>query len=135
MNFLRNALAFADHWPAHRVFLLDGLGASMSLGMTIVVLLLQPWFGMPPEIMRFLLLLTALCMVYSLLCWFFKPGRWRLLLLLIALANLGYAVLILTLLVMQRDVVTPLGFTYFGSEVVILVGLGCLEMRKSLRHR
>jgi hypothetical protein len=56
-------------------------------------------------------------------------------LLVLALANLGYAVLILTLLVVQRDALTPLGVAYFGGEVVVLIGLVCLEIRKSVRHR
>ncbi len=95
----------------------------------------EPWFGMPPEVLNFPLPLTVLFMAYSLLCWFFKPERWRLFLLVIALANLGYAVLIVMLLVVQRDALTPLGIAFFGGEVVVLVGLGCLEVRKSLRHR
>lgn len=135
MSLLRNVVTLLDHWPAHRVFLLDGVGAGVSLGMTVVVLLLQPWFGMPTETVKILIPLTAICMVYSLLCWFFRPERWRRLLLLIALANLGYAVSILTLLVVQRDALTPLGVAYFGGEVVVLVALGCLESRKSMRHR
>lgn len=132
---LLHRLAIPAHWPPHRVFLLDGLGAGVSLGMTVVVLLLQPWFGMPPEVVKFLLPLTALCMGYSLLCWFFKPERWQRFLLLIAVTNLGYAVLILTLLVVQRDALTPLGVAHFGGEVVVLVVLGCLEVRKSVRRR
>jgi hypothetical protein len=126
---LLHRLAIPAHWPPHRVFLLDGLGAGVSLGMTVVVLWLQPWFGMPAAIVHVLVPLTAVFMANSLVWWLLRPRRWRLLLGLIAAANLGYAGLILTLLVMQRDVLTALGVAYFASEALVLVGVAVMELR------
>lgn len=102
--------------------------------MTMVILWLQSWFGMPAAIVHVLLPLTAVFMVNSLVGWLLKPRRWRLLLGLIAAANLAYAVLILTLLVLQRDALTALGVAYFAGEAIVLVGLGVMEMSLARRR-
>ena len=116
------------------MFLFDGLGAGVSLGMTAAILWLEPWFGMPSAIVQILVPLTAVFMGYSLLSWHRKPQRWRLALGVIAVANLAYAVMILALLAVHRETVTTLGFAYFGGEAMVLLALGSLEIRTARRR-
>lgn len=126
---LLNVFTFLAHLRPQQVFLLDGIGAGVSLVMTMAILWLQPWFGMPVAIMHLLLPLIAVFAVNSLLCWLFAPRRWRLLLGLIAAANVAYAVVILALLVLQRETLTLLGLACFAGEALVLIGLGVMEMR------
>lgn len=134
MTPVRHFVALVDRWPARRWFLLDGLGAGVSLGLLVVVWGLRPWFGVPAEVLALLVPLAAIFMTYSLVCWWRRSGRWRPLLMAVALGNLGYAVLMLGLLVLHWTALTPLGVAYVGGEAVVLMLIAGLEIRASLRR-
>jgi len=112
------------------VFVLDGLGAGLSLGLLVVVLpALHPWLGMPVHVLRWLAVWPAVCLLYDVLCvqladlgkpvWL--PG-------IIAL-NTSYCVATAALIVIHFEALTPLGVVYFVSEMPVILGLVAFELR------
>ncbi|MCA9493665.1 MAG: hypothetical protein KC621_27220 [Myxococcales bacterium] len=111
------------------IFLFDGLGAVASTSATAFLLpAVQPWIGLPRNALFALAVPAAGCAVYSLSCWLLSapPARW---LIPILLANLSYCVFVGVLLAWFADVVTPLGWSYFAVEVVIIGMVIALERR------
>ena len=49
----------------------------------------------------------------------------------IAIANLLYCGLTLGLVIYLHRELTPLGMLYFGSEIVIIVGLAIVELKRA----
>ena len=75
--------------------------------------------------------LASLFAVYSFCCFLYASERWRSYLKAIAVANLGYCGLTLGLVIYLHQELTPLGILYFGCEVVIIIGLATIELRKA----
>ena len=116
---------------APHIFLLDGLGALLSTSATAFVLpAVQPWIGLPREVLIGLATPAALFAAYSLSCWLLlSPSRVTPWLAGIVFANLAYcSVVVLTLAWFVQDV-TPLGLAYFVGEIAIIVGIVALESR------
>lgn len=118
-------------WSRHpeRLFIVDGIGALVTSGTLLGVARWYPIaFGLPTDILVVLGRIAVVFAVYSITCFVVRPRRARLLLRLIALANLSYCVLTLWAVVRHGAVMTPLGVAYFFMETVIVVGLSYVEL-------
>ncbi|HRD81925.1 MAG TPA: hypothetical protein PLL53_14295 [Saprospiraceae bacterium] len=118
------------------IFLTDGLGAlltAFSLGG-----ILSRWealFGMPRSVLYPLAAVGLLLAAYSLSCYFFKVKKWKSFLLGIALANLAYCLVSLTLVVMFFERLTTLGVAYFALEICVVMALVWIELKLTTGDR
>ncbi|MCC6410623.1 MAG: hypothetical protein IT270_03125 [Saprospiraceae bacterium] len=119
-----------------KLFLIDGLGALLSSFLLGIVLVkLEPVFGMPKNVLAILSLLALLFAVYSLVVYWIFPERWRPAMRVIAVVNLLYCCVTLGLVYAYREVVTDWGVLYFVLEVVVVASLATLEWRTASRAR
>jgi hypothetical protein len=113
-----------------RLFLLDSLGAFLTASLLLAVLRpFEPVFGMPGRVVLLLAGIALLFALYSLCCYFFVAGRWRLFLKIIWAANLLYCGLTAGLLLFFYARLTPLGVGYFLGEIVVIAGLARIERK------
>lgn len=113
-----------------KIFLIDGAGALLTaLTLIFAPVLLPGIFGLP-QANTLLLGSIAVCFaVYSLYNYVrFNPTRWKLLLRIIALANLAYCLLSLVMILYFYKQVTVIGWIYFTGEIAILISLFLWEM-------
>ena len=75
--------------------------------------------------------LASLFFVYSFFCFLHVTEHWRSYMKVIAVANLLYCGLTLGLVIYLHQELTPLGMLYFGSEIVIIVGLAIAELKRA----
>jgi hypothetical protein len=115
-----------------QIFLIDGLGALLSLSLLLALTLtIEGFFGVPRQALLALCLLPLVFSIYSLSCHFLKPLRWSLFLRVIAIANLFYCGLTLGLVIAYFESLTTLGLLYFVIEKAIVIPLAIVEWRLS----
>lgn len=115
-----------------KLFLIDSLGGLLSAFMLGVALVrFEDTFGMPPRVLYALAFLACLFFVYSLFCFLRVTEHWRRYMKVIAIANLMYCGLTLGLVIYLHQELTTLGMLYFGSEIVMIIGLAMVELKKA----
>jgi len=118
-----------------QLFLIDGIGALVSaFFLGIVLVRLESSVGMPKNVLYFLAVLPCLFAVYSFYCHFLLKHSWHTFLKGIAIANLSYCVLTVSLLFIHYERLTFLGLFYFLVELVIIGILVTFELRASSKH-
>lgn len=119
-----------------KLFLLDALGAVLSAFLLGVVMMkYQNYFGMPKEKLAYLALAPCLFAIYSFFCYLRKPKNWRSLLKIIAIANLTYCLITFSLLFIDKEELTTLGYIYFINEIVLVVSLVYVEWKTANKFK
>ncbi len=119
--------------PKH-LFLFDSLGALVSAVLLGLVLAnFESTFGMPQATVYMLAIIPIPFFFYSLFCFLLYPENWRPYLRLIAIANILYCLLTLSLMFIKHSELTFLGFGYFIGEIIIVVSLAVFELRVAAR--
>jgi len=111
-------------------FLIDCLGAITStflLGFVLVQF--ESFFGMPADTLYVLAGIAACFAVYSGLGYLVTGMQRPVFLRLIAIVNLLYCLLTLSLVYVHREVITTWGVAYFVGEVAIVVFLAMREWK------
>jgi FtsH-binding integral membrane protein len=112
------------------LFFLDGVGALVTALLVGVVLpTLGEHIGTPRPVLRALALTAAVFAAYSLTCAATRPTRWPGYLRGIALANAGYCVVTVALLIRFSATLHALDWLYFVGEIVVVSALARLELR------
>ena len=109
------------------IFLIDGIGAVLSAGLLVVLFQYETVFGMPKAVLKNLIPVGCVFAVYSLSCFALRPKRWRILLLIIAIANLLYCVITIVAVMQHFDSLTLWGRIYFIQELVVILVLVGVE--------
>jgi hypothetical protein len=113
-----------------RIFLIDGLGALLSAILLIAVLArFEELIGIPQRTLYFLSGIASFFAVYSLACSFLVLERWRVFLKIIMLANIGYCLLTIGVLLYFSQSLTILGLVYFLAELSVIGILIWIERR------
>ncbi|MEK6478107.1 hypothetical protein WJR50_11250 [Catalinimonas sp. 4WD22] len=114
------------------LFLMDSMGALLTaLMLGFVLTSFENVFGVPTRILYILSVLAFSYSVYSFVCFLKVKEKWRLFLKGIAVANIMYCFLTIGLVIYLRSALTNLGITYFLLEVMIILGLVVIELRKA----
>ena len=114
-----------------KIFLLDALGAATTA--IIILFILKPnqiFIGLPEQILGTLGTIALLFSVYSFGCFFVKTSKTnaaQLLLKIIAIANMIYCGLTISLICIYRFDISMLGTAYFIGEVVVILSLVLVE--------
>jgi hypothetical protein len=112
------------------IFLIDGLGASLTAFLTGAILIFfVEYLGMPQNILVTLVSIACVFAVYSLTCHFLKPKNWRFFLVFIAILNLVYCAALVGFALHFAVRLTLLGISYFTAEVVVVLILVYAELR------
>ncbi|MCC5915183.1 MAG: hypothetical protein JJU46_12455 [Balneolaceae bacterium] len=112
------------------LFLIDGIGAFLTAFLLLAIL--RPFhelFGMPPLAVMYLSAIAAIFCLYSITCFLFLKGEWKLYLKIISTANLLYCCLTLGLLIYYFQLLTALGITYFLVEILAISLLVRVEQK------
>ena len=102
------------------VFLIDGLGASVTAFFLTLLARFESLFGIPGQPLHLLAVIAAIFSIYSWVCHLSKPRNWRLLLRIIAVANLTYCCLTVILIGYYYQSITILGLLYFLGEMLVI---------------
>lgn len=118
--------------PVKNLFLIDGIGAFITAIMTGYVLTsFEALFGMPIPILYVLSAIAGVYCIFSCTCFLKIKDNWQPFLKGIAIANIAYCCLTVGLLFYLHSRLTMLGMLYFIIEVLIVVGLATIEIKKS----
>ena len=110
-----------------RLFLIDALGALLSAFMLGGVLVnFTNIIGMPVNVLYILTFFPVLFFFFSLSCYVFTLPT-RPYLKIIAIANLLYCCLTLSLMIYLSSAITHWGLLYFGIEIIIVLTLAFWE--------
>lgn len=114
------------------IFLIDGIGAIISaLFLGVILVHFQELIGMPKYLLYFLAVFPIFFAFYSFGCYFFLKKKLNSFLKGIAVLNLLYACLTISILLFYEHHLSFLGYTYFIIEVLILAILIRLEFKAS----
>lgn len=114
-----------------QLFLVDSIGALLTATMLGLVLpMFQEYFGMPVDTLHTLSIVAVCFFLYSLLCYISNPKRWKSFLKIIATANALYCCLTTTLVIYYHAQLTTIGWIYFIQEILIILTLVYIELRK-----
>ena len=112
------------------VFLLDGLGAVVSLvSLGVVLPAFQAYIGMPLPVLYVLAALAACFASYSLSCYKFADhtqARW---LKIVMAANLSYCLISVFCVALYFQQLTKLGLAYFISEKFVVLAIVGIEYK------
>ncbi len=123
-----------DRINPEKLFLIDSIGALVTAFMLGFVLVqFQNIFGVPKDILYILSLIALIYSIYSFVCYLKIKTTWRPFLKGIAIANLTYCLITIGLMISLHSQITYLGILYFSSEVIIILGLVILELKKAAK--
>lgn len=123
---------FINKIQPKQLFLIDSLGALISATMLgIVLVMFESHFGMPSNTLYWLAGLAAVFAVYSFVNYIRFGKNWRIFLSIIAIVNLLYCALTAGVVIRHFQELTTLGIAYFIGEMIIVVALALIELRKA----
>ena len=112
------------------VFVLDGLGAVLSIILLALVLpALEPWLGMPVDVLRWLVAWPIVCLLYDASCSNFADLEKPTWLLGIITLNTSYCVATVILMGVHLEVLSAWGVAYFVAEIPVILGLVVFELK------
>ena len=113
-----------------QLFLIDSFGALVSAFMLGIVLVeFNDWFKMPIRELYILGGLAVVFAVYSFLNYTFFSENWRSFMKIIAIVNLLYCVLTMSLVIYHLETMSILGIIYFILESIIIIILARIELK------
>ena len=119
-----------------QLLLIDGIGALVSAFMLGVVLVrFQASFGIPIDILYFLAALPCLFALFDFVSYATAKDRAAKALSIIAVANLVYCALSLSLAFYHMAELTALGWAYIVGEVVLVVALALYELNVARKYQ
>lgn len=118
------------HMQPRQLFLFDGLGALLSAFMLGVVLVqFHSFVGIPVRILQMMAVFPVLFAVYDACCWLWLRKAPRPYLVAIAVMNLLYCALSVTVVITHFEHITFWGLYYKISEMGIVMALAGLELK------
>jgi len=113
-----------------KVFLIDGLGALLSIFLLGCVLpRLEKYIGMPEQTLYLLASLPCLFVIYNLCSFFIKEISTSILIKVIAIANMSYCTISIVAVSYHFQKLTYLGITYFAMEIILILLLAIIELK------
>jgi hypothetical protein len=118
------------------LFLIDSIGAfTTAFFLFVIVRQFKVHFGMPEKELTYLSVIAVFYCIYSAACFIFLKGGLTPFIRFIGIANLIYCALTIGLLIKYYPLLTIIGTTYFLIEIVIICGLGYVELNVAPRNK
>lgn len=122
------------HLESKKFLRLDAMGAILSAFILGVVLVRLEWFlGIPKSALYFLASIPVFYMIYDLFCYFKVNGNWGKYLRIIAIANILYTCISVSVAFYHREVITMYGWIYIAAEVLVILGIVIFELKVANR--
>jgi hypothetical protein len=115
----------------HRIFLIDGIGAILSILAALAAAQFEDLLGTPSLLFSRLAIIAACFALFSFTCFFTKVKNWRSFLKNLAVFNLLYCVFIASLIFYFFEKMSIWGILFFVGEIGIIVALAIVEWRKA----
>lgn len=113
-----------------KLFLIDAIGALVSaIFLGVVLVNLKEYIGMPQDVLYLLAFLPVLFFIYSTSCYSFIKNNWKPYLRIIAVINMLYCLLSISMIIIHATALTILGYAYFIVEAIIVGVLAVVEYR------
>lgn len=113
----------------NHVFLLDAVGATISIFLLLFVLVpYGNFFGLSSSTLINLSIPIFGLLLFSMLCFFLKPQNWKLFMKLLALGNLVYCLFTSLIILLNFKELTIWGVVYFLIEIVLILFIVSIEM-------
>lgn len=113
-----------------RLFLIDGLGALLTILLFLFVLIpFENFFGIPRSVVYFLAVFPTLFLLYDMLCYTKVHNRFSRYLRGIASANCMYCGLSLGTAIYHNHLIRPFGWFYILAEIIIILLLASIEYK------
>lgn len=116
-----------------------GVGALLSAFLLAVVLVqFESYFGIPPSALYFLAVFPVIFAIYDFYCFYKVRNKRGQFLTGIAVANLLYCCLSLSVLFYHLETVTWLGYIYILAEIVVVSLIAAFELttaKKLMRNQ
>lgn len=120
----------------NQILLFDGLGAVLTtLFLIFLVPFLDPNWVELTSYYKMLPLISTFLAFNSLLAFFFFKSNWLIYLRFVALANIGYCLFSIFILIFDSNHVSILILTYFSLEILIVLYLVYLELTLISVHK
>lgn len=117
-----------------KVFLFDGIGATLSaILLGIILVKMERFFGIPKSALYFLASLPCLFAIYDIFCYLKIDENIGTFLNVIAIANLLYCALSIGLALYHFCTITPLGWAYLIIETIIVSTIASFELNVAKR--
>jgi hypothetical protein len=114
---------------SHQVFIMDAIGAFISASMLgLVVATYEESFGLPAKAAHILALVALGFALYSSLCSWRLPAKWKRYMAVIMIANITYCVATAIVVLTYFQSLTALGLLYFGGEIAVIFLLVHIEL-------
>lgn len=114
-----------------KIFLVDAIGAIISVLSLLIPYSFEEFFGMPKEILRIFILIAIIFSIYSTTIYLTKKENWKPYLTIIALLNISYCVFTVYHVFENLNTITLYGHLYFVGEILIILALSIFELRLS----
>lgn len=112
------------------VFLLDSVGAFLTVIILFTVLKIDSeFFGMPKIILAWLTGMAACYCIYSTTCYWYVRKKRAPFIMVIGIANLVYCLLTIGCVISNYHHITIFGITYFSLECIIIMLLVYVELQ------
>lgn len=119
-----------------KFFLIDGFGAILSaLLLGLVLTKMETYFGIPKPTLYFLATLPCFFAIYDFYCYFKINSSLDKFLKAIAIINLLYCFLSITLAIYHSNLITTLGWLYIILEIIIVTTIAFIELRVVKNYR
>lgn len=115
-----------------KLFLVDGIGAIVSAVMLGIVLVkYESFFGIPASALYILAILPCFFAAYDFFCYFIIDNHHKKYIKAIAIVNILYCILSISLALFHKDLITYLGWIYIIVEVIIVIVVAVIELKAS----
>lgn len=111
------------------IFLIDALGANVTILCLLILTFNEDIFGMPKRYLLTFMTLGGIFSIYSVVCYFTRPLKWKKYLKIIAALNFLYCMITVTSIFQNSQSLTKMGYTYFILELLVILALVAYEMK------
>ena len=116
-----------------KIFLLDAVGAFVSIIFLSLLYSFDEFFGMPKSVIKIFLGIATAIFVYSITTYFIKPINWQFYLKIITALNICYCLFTIYHILQNLDTLTLHGHTYFIAEILVILILSTYELKNARR--
>ena len=114
-----------------KIFLVDAIGAMISVFSLLIPYSFEKLFGMPKSAVSIFISIAIVCSIYSTTIYLTKTKNWKLYLTIIALFNISYCIFTVYHIFKNFNTITLYGYLYFVAEILIILTLSIYELRLS----
>jgi hypothetical protein len=114
-----------------KIFLIDAIGAFVSVISLLVPYLFEELFGMPKSTVSVFISIAIAYSIYSTTIYLINTVNWKFYLTIIALLNISYSIFTVYHIFKNLHSITLYGYLYFIAEILIILTLSIFELKLS----